>query len=118
MPKCPKTGQGGISLLLFTALGIVKNSVFCMSLCYILVGLFLKFAATLFSASNLVPFWSFFQSLVHYDILSVSIRLRNGDQFANRTQTLKKNCCKTGESRESVNSDKMPQNGPGGISLL
>ena len=94
-----------------------------MGLCYIPVDMFLKFIATLFSALHLVICWSFwhywyklqYQILLHFIIifLSVSIRLRNGDQFANRSQTLK-NCCKTGESRESVNSAKMPQNGPGG----
>ena len=57
-------GQGGNftalgTLLLVTALGIVKNSRFCMSLCYIPVGLFLKFEATLFSALHLVLCWSF-----------------------------------------------------------
>ena len=58
------------------------------------------------------------QILVHLSHFSVRIRLTYGDQFGNRSQTLK-NCCKTGESRESVNSAKMPQNGPGGgISLL
>ena len=111
------------TLLLVTALGIVKYSRFWMSFCYIPVGLFLKFVATLFSALHLVLCWSFwhcwyklqYQILLHFTIIvfSVSIRLRNGDQFAKGSQTLK-NCCKTGESRESVNSAKMPQNGPGG----
>ena len=38
------------TLLLLTALRIVKNSRFCVSLCYVPVGLFLTFEATLFSA--------------------------------------------------------------------
>ncbi len=62
--KCPKTGQGE-----FTALGghccyslfyrNRKNTGFCMSLCYIIVGLFLIFAAKLFSALHLLLRWSF-----------------------------------------------------------
>ena len=41
--------------------------------------------------------------------LSVRLRFAYGDQFGNKSQTWK-NCRKTGQSRESVNCAKMPQN--------
>ena len=83
---------------------IFSNTVFCIT------------------SSAMLVIWHYLyklqcQILVHLSHFSVRIRLTYGDQFGNRSQTLK-NCCKTGESRESVNSAKMPQNGPGGISLL
>ncbi len=108
--KFPKTGKGMFTvlgpLLLFLvhcSIRIVKNSGFCMSLYCIPVSLFLKFEATLFSALHLVLRWSLqCQILVHLSYFKY--------QFD-------KNYCKAGESRESVNIDKMSQNGRG-ISLL
>ena len=87
--------------------------------------MFLTFEATLFSALSVhfVLSWSIgifgincnvrLKYIQSCPIFKCQHQAKNGDQFGNRSQTLK-NCCKAGESRESVNSDKMPQNGPGG----
>ena len=120
--KMPQNGLGGISLLLFTVLGILKYSKFCLSLCYFMLHAsrpIIKICSnTVFciTSSAMLVIWHYLyklqcQILVHLSHFSVRIRLTYGDQFGNRSQTLK-NCCKTSQSRESVNSVKMPQNAP------